>query len=172
MKHINIQEIMMCWGFPEVRVVKRFHPDSPRIVAKVRAGDRDYILKGIPDDRDGESRGEQVVRGNTTAHCFLDDSGIGSRYLDLGWAFIMQFVEHTEQMQLSYRFDLAKAFLRGYYGTAHISQKEYDLLWQGTVFMHISYMQSYGPDAVDSLWSILQFGLDQKAVLWEMLTIC
>ena len=100
----------------------------------------------------------------------LDDSGIGSRYLDLGWPFIMQFVEHTEQMHLSYRFDLAKAFLRGYYETARISPKEYDLLWQGAVFMHISYMQSYGPDAVDSLWSILQFGLEQKAALWEMLT--
>lgn len=49
MKHINIQEIMMYWGFPEVRVLKRFHPDSPRIVAKVRAGGGDYVLKGIPD---------------------------------------------------------------------------------------------------------------------------
>ncbi len=75
----------------------------------------------------------------------LDDAGIGSRYLDLGWAFIMQFVEHTEQMRLSYRFDLAQAFLEGYYGTARISRMEYDLLWQGAVYMHISYMQSYGP---------------------------
>lgn len=297
-KYINIQEIMVYWGFSEVRVVKRFHPDSPRIVVKVSAGGKKYILKGIPDDRDGESRGEQTIRGNTTAHCFLgnqkgiaprifrlkggkpayyvkkdgywfyllewvegrpmqdtpedefllgrlagklhtlngyscpsaldedkqrfydwfcekpfkaafdqlldqipdfglhdrcfihtdlgphntivrtdgeavlidlDDSGIGSRYLDLGWAFIMQFVEHTEQMQLSYRFDLAQAFLEGYYGTARISQMEYDLLWQGAVYMHISYMQSYGPDAVDSLWNILQFGLEQKVALWRLL---
>ncbi len=99
----------------------------------------------------------------------LDDAGIGSRYLDLGWAFIMQFVEHTEQMRLSYRFDLAQAFLEGYYGTARISRMEYDLLWQGAVYMHISYMQSYGPDAVDSLWNILQFGLEQKTALWQLL---
>ena len=80
MKHTNIQEIMTYWGFSEVRTVKRFHPDSPRIVAKVSAGDRDFILKGIPDDRNGESRGEQTIRGNTTAHCFLgNQKGIAPR---------------------------------------------------------------------------------------------
>ncbi len=34
--------------------------------------------------------------------------------------------------------------------------------------MYISYMQSYGPGAVDSLWKILRFGLAQKPRLWEM----
>lgn len=298
MEQTSIQELMMYWGISQASVVKYFHSDSPRIVAKVSAGDRTYILKGIPDSRDGQSRGEQTICGNTCAHVFLgnqkgiaprifptkggshkyyvkkdgywfyllewvkgrpmqdtqedelllgrlarklhtlegyslpsaldenkqrfyewfcektfkaefdqlldkipdfnlynrcfihtdlgphntivrpngeavlidlDDSGIGSRYLDIGWAFIMQFVEHTEQMELSYRFDLAQAFLKGYYGTAHISPKEYDLLWQGAIYMHISYMQSYGPGAVSSLWGILQFGLEQKAVLWELL---
>ena len=48
----------------------------------------------------------------------LDDTGIGSRYLDLGWPFIMQ---------------------------------------------------SYGPDAVEALWQILLFGMEQKELLWEML---
>lgn len=99
----------------------------------------------------------------------LDDAGIGSRYLDLGWALIMQFVEHTPDMQMSYRFDLAEAFFRGYYGDAGISRLEYDLLWYGAVYMHISYMQCYGPDAVESLWMILNFGLEQKEKLWEMM---
>lgn len=97
----------------------------------------------------------------------LDDAGIGSRYLDLGWAFIMQFVEHTEDMQLSYRFDLAEAFLKGYYGDEQISRDEYDLLWYGAAYMHISYMKCYGPGAVDSLWMILKFGLEQKERLWN-----
>ncbi|MDE6608185.1 MAG: phosphotransferase [Lachnospiraceae bacterium] len=96
----------------------------------------------------------------------LDDSGTGSRYLDLGWAFIIQFTEHTEDMRLSYRFDLAKAFLNGYYGENPIPREEYDLLWKGAVYMHISYMQCYGPYAVDSLWSILKYGLEQKEKLW------
>ncbi|MBQ8638878.1 MAG: aminoglycoside phosphotransferase family protein [Lachnospiraceae bacterium] len=100
----------------------------------------------------------------------LDDAGIGSRYLDLGWPFIMQFVDfnhNTEEM--NYRFDLAQSFLRGYFGEGKISRKEYDLLFQGAIQMHISYMQVYGPYAVDSLWKILQFGIEQKEILWEMI---
>ena len=47
----------------------------------------------------------------------LDKTGIGSRFLDLGWAFIMQFVEfHRESGEMEYHFGLAKAFLEGYYG--------------------------------------------------------
>lgn len=100
----------------------------------------------------------------------MDDAGIGSRYLDLGWPFIMQFVDFnhdTEEMH--YRFDLAQSFLRGYYAEEKISREEYDLLFQGAVQMHISYMQVYGPYAVDSLWRILLFGMEQKEPLWEMI---
>lgn len=99
----------------------------------------------------------------------LDDAGIGSRYLDLGYSFICQFVEHDDKMNMRYRFEYAKAFLKGYYGDAGISRPEYDLLWYGAAYMHISYMQCYGADAVDSLWMILKFGLEQKEKLWEML---
>lgn len=295
---INLHEILTYWGCSDAELIKNHYLDSPRIVAEIKNENKHYILKGIPDTRDGESRGEQTILGNVLAHQFLgnqkgiaprifpikfdhqkyyikkdgywfyliefiqgrpmqetpedelmlgklarmlhslegysfpsalnenkqrfyrwfsekpfkaafdmlldslpdfeehdrclihtdlgphntivrtngeavlvdlDDCGIGSRYLDLGWAFIMQFVEHTEDMRLSYRFDLALAFLKGYYGTTHIPEKEYDLLWQGAVYMHISYMQSYGPEAVDSLWKILQFGLAQKSVLWKMI---
>lgn len=98
----------------------------------------------------------------------LDDAGIGSRYLDLGWPFIMQFVDFNhETEEMNYRFDLAQSFLEGYFGGETIPKEEYDLIFQGAVQMHISYMQSYGPDAVDSLWKILQFGMEQKEVLWE-----
>lgn len=100
----------------------------------------------------------------------LDDAGIGSRHLDLGWPFIMQFVDFnhdTEEMK--YRFDLAESFLKGYYEGAEFTREEYDLLWHGAVYMHISYMQCYGPYAVDSLWSILKFGMAQKEVLWKLI---
>ena len=100
----------------------------------------------------------------------LDDSGIGSRYLDLGWPFIMQFVDFNDETEeMTYRFDLAKSFLRGYYGGDGISREEYDLVFQGAVQMHISYMQAYGPYAVDSLWKILRFGMDQRQMLWNMI---
>ncbi len=100
----------------------------------------------------------------------LDDAGIGSRYLDLGWPFIMQFVDfnhNTEEMK--YRFGLAESFIRGYYGEAGLTRDEYDLLFYGAEQMHISYMQTYGPYAVDSLWRILNYGMDQKEALWEMI---
>lgn len=98
----------------------------------------------------------------------LDDSGIGSRYLDLGWPFIIQFVDFNhETEEMNYRFDLAQSLLEGYYGDETISREEYDLIFQGAIPMHISYMQTYGPYAVDSLWKILQFGIDQKEILWE-----
>ena len=96
----------------------------------------------------------------------LDDSGMGSRYLDLGWPFIMQFLDFdTEEMH--YRFDLAESFVKGYYGEAGMTREEYDLLFYGAEQMHISYMQSYGPYAVDSLWEILNYGIDQKEALWS-----
>ncbi len=50
-----------------------------------------------------------------------------------------------------------------------INRSEYDLIWHGAVYMHIAYMQCYGPDAVDSLWDILTFGMNRKEMLWEKL---
>ncbi len=100
----------------------------------------------------------------------LDDAGLGSRYLDLGWPFIMQFVKYDRATgKLSYRMDLAAAFLSGYYGEDEITRRELDLIWQGAAFMHISYMNDYGPEAVDSLWQILKFGMEQKEGLWRMI---
>ena len=100
----------------------------------------------------------------------LDDAGIGSRYLDFGWPFIMQFVDFNHDTgEMTYRFDLAQSFLRGYFGEGEISRKEYDLIFYGATQMHISYMQSYGPDAVEDLWRILLFGIEQKEALWEMI---
>ena len=97
----------------------------------------------------------------------LDDAGIGSRYLDLGWPFIMQFVDFNHETdEMRYRFDLAESFLKGYYGEAGITREEFDLLFYGAEQMHISYMQCYGPYAVDSLWQILNYGIHQKEVLW------
>lgn len=98
----------------------------------------------------------------------LDDAGIGSRYLDAGWPFIMQFVDFNhETEEMKYRIDLAESFLKGYYGDTEITREEYDLLFYGAEQMHISYMQCYGEDAVDSLWKILKFGIDQKEILWR-----
>jgi Ser/Thr protein kinase RdoA (MazF antagonist) len=100
----------------------------------------------------------------------LDDSGIGPKYIDLGWPFIMQYVKFNQQTkEMHYRFDLAKAFLKGYYGDIAITRDELNKIWNGAIYMHISYMQCYGPDAVASLWQILKFGMAQKEKLFELL---
>ena len=99
----------------------------------------------------------------------LDDAGIGCRYLDAGSALTLRYAEHDDTMNMWYRFDFAMAFLQGYYGDAEITRSEYNWLWQGATYMFISYMQCYGPEAVDSLWRILQFALGQKEELWEFL---
>lgn len=137
----------------------------------------DAILDGIPDffaqDRclihtDLGPHNVMINEAGKAIFIDLDDAGIGSRYLDAGSALTLRFAEHDDDMNLWYRFDFAKAFLQGYYGETAISRAEYDLLWHGATYMYISYMQCYGPEAVDSLWKILQFGLAQKEKLWEM----
>lgn len=281
--------LLKLWGFSEVKLTERLHPDSPRLIYKVIADGKPYILKGIP-----EEKSESVIAGNISAHkylgsekgiaprvfemadggyytkengfwfylmefiagtpmsggekeerllgelarryhsytdydipsgmsenkyrfyewfhdmpfkrefdgvldtlpdlggldrCFihtdlgphnaiidtagnvrlidLDDAGIGCRFLDLGYSLICQFVEHDDT-KLWYRFDLAKALLGGYY-SAKPPRAEYDSLWHGAVYMHISYMKCFGDRAVFPLWRILKFGIEQKETLWDML---
>lgn len=139
----------------------------------------DAILDAIPDfemldqcfvHTDVAPHNAMLRQDGEVAFIDLDDAGIGSRYLDLGWSFVMQFVDFNHDTEeMTYRFDLALSFLKGYFGEDKISRKEYDLLFYGAIQMHISYMQVYGPYAVDSLWKILLFGIEQKEVLWEML---
>jgi len=147
---------------------KDFKTEFDRILDQIpdfKKYDRCFIHSDIGPHNSMRSRTGKVLLID------LDDAGIGSRYLDLGWPLVMQFVDYnyaTGKMQ--YRFNLAEAFLSGYYDGELISRNEYDLLWQGAVFMHISYMQDYGPEAVDSLWDILRFGIEQKDKLWNMIT--
>lgn len=100
----------------------------------------------------------------------LDDSGIGSQYVDLGWPFISQFVAYDKQMrQMSYKLEIAKAFLEGYCSVRPVTREEYDLLWGGAALSHIYNMQWHGPEAAEPLWNILRFGLAQKDRLLDCL---
>ena len=140
----------------------------------------DAILDTLPDfekldqcfiHSDMGPHNAMLSRDGRVVFIDLDDSGIGSRYLDLGWAFIMQFVDlNHETDEMKYRFDLAESFLKGYYGEEGITREEYDLIFYGAEQMHISYMKSYGPYAVDSLWEILNYGMNQKEKLWDIIS--
>ncbi len=157
---------------PEIQSKKRFYE---WFRDRGFAGEFDAVLDTLPDfekldqcfvHTDIGPHNTMLRQDGAVVFIDLDDAGIGSRYLDLGWPFIMQFVDFdTEEM--NYRFDLAESFLRGYYGEAGPTREEYDLLFFGAEQMHISYMQSYGPDAVDSLWEILKYGMSQKEALWD-----
>lgn len=140
----------------------------------------DAILDTLPDfekldqcliHSDMGPHNAMLSREGSVIFIDLDDSGTGSRYLDLGWAFIMQFVDFNhETSEMKYRFDLAESFLKGYYGEKGIPEEEYDLIFFGAEQMHISYMQSYGPHAVDALWKILNYGMSRKEILWDMIS--
>ena len=139
----------------------------------------DAILNSLPDfekldqcfvHTDIGPHNTMMKKNGDVVFIDLDDSGYGSRYLDLGWPFIMQFVNLDDATdEMDYRFDLAKSFLKGYFGDDPILREEYDRIFDGAIQMHISYMQSYGPYAVDSLWKILLFGIARKEELWEFI---
>lgn len=99
----------------------------------------------------------------------LDDAGYGPKDLDLGWPFIMQFVDHNKETgEMKYQFDLAVGFLKGYFSGNPIPQEVFDDLWDGAIYMHISYMKVYGPEAVVPLWNILNYGIANKNELYKM----
>ncbi len=139
----------------------------------------DEILDKIPDFKKYEQcfihtdigpHNSMMRQNGEVVFIDLDDAGLGSRHLDLGWPFIMQFVDFNHETGvMKYRFDLACAFLQGYYEEEELLREEYDLIWQGAIYMHISYMKTYGPYAVDSLWGILKYGINRKEKLWDML---
>lgn len=98
----------------------------------------------------------------------LDDAGHGPKYLDLGWPFIMQFVDYNKSTgEMKYQYDLAVAFLSGYFADGTIDKQTYDRIWEGAIYMHVSYMKTFGPEAVEPLWNILNFGMNQKDKLYE-----
>lgn len=157
----------------------------------------DAILDSLPDFRklpqcfihsDIGPHNAMIRESGEAVFIDLDDTGKGSRYMDLGWPFIMQFVDFDHSNgHMTYQWEAAVAFLRGYYEEPELSQgidfdydsnhdsdagivfdrEEYDRLWQGAMIMHIGYMQVYGPEAVNDLWRILNFGMEQKETLWE-----
>ena len=102
---------------------------------------------------------------------------IGEFYIsDQGyWFYLMEFIDGRQMEEIpedEYKIGQAARklhALQGYFGEDEILREEYDLIFYGAMQMHISYMQSYGPDAVEALWQILLFGMEQKELLWEML---
>jgi Ser/Thr protein kinase RdoA (MazF antagonist) len=94
----------------------------------------------------------------------LDDAGIGSKYIDLGYPLICQFVRfHNGQLKFDQRN--ASAFYQGYQLNHQLNEAEVELTFQGAVFMQMMYMNAFGADAIEPMWTILEFGLNNKEIL-------
>ena len=112
-----------------------------------------------------------IIRDGAIVFIDLDGAGIGSKYIDIGYPFITQFVAYNKKTgETYYKFEAAKAFLDGYCSVSRLTRFEYDLIWHGAVFRHISEMKCYDESAVEPLWHILNFGLKQKDTLLQSLT--
>lgn len=139
----------------------------------------DGILSSLPDFKryrqcfihtDIGPHNAVLSTGSEVVFIDLDDAGNGSPYVDLGWPFIMQFVDYNKQTgEMHYDFDITKAFLDGYRSIHEISPDEMELVWAGGIFMHMSYMEVYGPDGVIPMWNILKFGMAQKEKVFQLL---
>ena len=56
-----------------------------------------------------------IIRDGSIIFIDLDDAGIGSKYVDIGYPLIAQFVAYNKTTaEIHYKFDIAKAFLEGY----------------------------------------------------------
>lgn len=94
----------------------------------------------------------------------LDDAGVGSKYIDLGYPLICQFVRFHNG-HLKFDEQNANAFYRGYQSIYSLNEDEVELTFQGAVFMQLMYMNSFGDNAVEAMWSILEYGLKNKELL-------
>ena len=103
----------------------------------------------------------------------------GRTYLkeELHYYYVMEFVQGRELQETEEdEFKLGQATAKLHeltytVGTAHLIVKMKRInFWDGAIYMHIAYMQCSGPEAVDSLWQILKFGMKQKERLYKVYT--
>jgi Ser/Thr protein kinase RdoA (MazF antagonist) len=108
----------------------------------------------------------------------LDDAGLGSKYIDLGYPLITQFVQFKdrapdtlpqESNEVYFDSETAKFFYAGYSSISPIRPDEKELIFSGAVFMQLMYMPDYGEEAVPFLWKQLKFAIENKTLLMKSL---
>lgn len=96
----------------------------------------------------------------------FDDAGMGSPFIDIGYPLITQFVQiNKETKEIKFNYENALAFYLGYYSKANLTMQEKNLIFDGAVFMQLMYMPCFGKEAVQDMWDILKFGIDNKDLL-------
>ncbi len=67
--------------------------------------------------------------------------------------------------EIKFKQNVAKAFYQGYNSILPIKKEELELIYYGAVFMQLMYMPCFGNDAVEDMWAILKFSIDNKGIL-------
>ncbi len=125
---------------------------------------------------------QNAIKRDNGEICLIDfdEAGIGSTYIDLGYPLITQFVQFTGRKEngivpdinkLEFHYNEAKAFYNGYFSISPMPDDEKQFIFDGAVFMQLLYMPVFGDDAVQYMWRILTFALDNKPLLLSALGI-
>ncbi|MBS4201702.1 phosphotransferase [Bacillus sp. FJAT-49732] len=98
----------------------------------------------------------------------LDNAGNGSTFIDIGYPLITQFVRY-QNGELTFNIENARAFYQGYYSRMDMNIKEKEHIFHGAIFMQLMYMPSYGENAVEDMWGILKFAMENNELLFSVL---
>lgn len=108
----------------------------------------------------------------------LDDAGMGPRSFDIGYPLICQFVDyegrHYRQPPekgagLYIKKDIARAFYKGYFGDAAPDSAEREFIFQGAIYRMLEDLAYLPPEALDFRWKHLQYALEHKAELLQVI---
>ena len=111
--------------------------------------------------------------GSTTgpAYCINHGSGYPTGYIAVDTTPYTANPTMTAAFGSGFPLVSLETFTQMHPECAGLTRDEYDPLFYGAEQMHISYMQTYGPYAVNSLWKILKYGMEQKETLWKRYTM-
>lgn len=98
-----------------------------------------------------------------------DDSGSGSLFVDVGYPLITQFVNYNNLDNMSFNDQLARAFYTGYFKESKMEKEMIKHIFDGAVFMQLMYMPCYGDEGIKPMWRILNYGLDNKEEILNVL---
>ncbi|MCJ7841968.1 phosphotransferase [Lederbergia sp. NSJ-179] len=138
----------------------------------------DQIIKSLPNFNSlrqsfihsdiGPHNAIRTYEGNVV-FIDLDDAGNGSTFIDIGYPLITQFIRYKDSGELAFNVENARAFYKGYFSRMEMSIKEKEYIFDGAVFMQLMYMPSYGENAVEAMWKILKYSLDNQDKILSVL---
>lgn len=134
----------------------------------------DKIIDSLPDfnkytqcliHTDVSPKNAIISKSGNIIFIDLDDCGEGSKYIDLGYPLITQFIRFDKNGKLKFNIKNAQAFYAGYFYKNNMVLDEPKLIYYGAIFMQLMYMPCFGNENVPAMWKILKYGIDNKDTL-------